>query len=137
MNDATLTEQQLAHAQAFDVRTPDLDEIDFDRYHKPPFGPWNPYWRVFDLVAGRLSDSCRRLLIVGCGNGRDALIYARLGYEVHGFDISPGAIAIAQKAAERHGLQDSARFSVQPAEATSYDADYFDLVLGVNVLHHM
>lgn len=137
MNDSTLTDVQIAHVLAFDERTPEIEDIDFEYYQRPRFGPWNPYWRVFDLASRRLGDGFRRLLIVGCGNGRDALIYSRLGYEVHAFDISPRAIEIARRAAQRFGVLDRLSFTVQAAENLKFDSESFDLVVGVNVLHHM
>lgn len=137
MSESTLTAVQQAHVRAFNERTPDLADVDFERYDRKPFGPWNPYWHVFHLVSQRLSETCRRLLVVGCGNGRDALIYARLGYEVHGFDIAPRAIEIANKIAEKHGYADKVTFSVQSAEDLNYESDSFDLAVGVNVLHHV
>lgn len=136
-DEMNLTDVQRAHALAFDERTPDLPAVDFDRYQRPQFGPWNPYWHVFDHVSRQLSSTCRRLLVVGCGNGRDALIYAHLGFEVHAFDISPRAIEIGAAAARRYGLQERITFSVQPAEKLNYDSDFFNLVVGVNVLHHV
>jgi SAM-dependent methyltransferase len=43
-----------------------------------------------------------RILDAGCGSGRDALHFARLGYDVVAFDASP---AMAAEASSRTGLQ--------------------------------
>lgn len=44
------------------------------------------------------------VLDVGCGQGRDALMIARLGHRVTGVDLSPHGIADLADAAEREGL---------------------------------
>ncbi|MFH1924781.1 MAG: class I SAM-dependent methyltransferase [Planctomycetota bacterium] len=61
---------------------------------------------------------------------------ARLGYEVHGFDISPACIAVAQRLAEKYELADRVSFSVQTAENLEYASETFDIVVGTNILHH-
>lgn len=38
----------------------------------------------------------KKVLDVGCGNGRHVIFFAEQGYDVHGFDISPEAIEIAK-----------------------------------------
>lgn len=52
-----------------------------------------------DLTPGRALD-------LGCGEGGDALWLAERGWTVTGIDVSPTALARAQAAAERAGLQD-------------------------------
>jgi SAM-dependent methyltransferase len=44
-----------------------------------------------------------RVLLVGCGAGRDLLALGRLGYHVDGLDHSPQVIAIARAHLARHG----------------------------------
>ncbi len=137
MDESSFDDVQTAHVEAFNARTRELADIDFEHYDRKPFGPWNPYWHVHHLVSQRLSQNCQRLLVVGCGNGRDALVYARLGYEVYGFDISPRAVAIGIQAAKRYDLADKMFLSVQAAEQLNYESEFFDLAVGVNVLHHV
>lgn len=48
-------------------------------------------------VGSRVSD-------IACGRGRHALAFARLGMEVHGYDLSRRALQIAQERAEEEGL---------------------------------
>ncbi len=49
-------------------------------------------------------DRPRRLLDLGCGEGRNALFFARNGYDVEACDISPEAVAKTAAAAEQLGL---------------------------------
>lgn len=44
------------------------------------------------------------VLDIGCGQGRDALVLARLGYRVTGVDLAPSGIAALRAAAAREGL---------------------------------
>ena len=60
---------------------------------------------ILDPIAGK------RILDVGCGPGRYALEFARRNArEVVGVDFAPGMLAIAQAAADQHGVADRLRF---------------------------
>lgn len=67
-----------------------------------------------------------RMAVLGSGCGHDALLFAAHGFEVTGFDFAPSAIADAQAAARRLGL-DSAQFlqrdifELNPEFAASFD----------------
>jgi len=45
-----------------------------------------------------------RILVIGCGSGRDLIALLRLGYRVEGLDVAPGAIVLARQMLERQGL---------------------------------
>lgn len=98
--------------------------------------PWNAYWHVYELTAQWLAPG-RQLLDYGCGPGQTSVLFAKQGYEVRGFDISPGNIARAQALAEQYGLGDRTDFSVQAAEQLAYPSESFDVVVGLDVLHHV
>lgn len=44
------------------------------------------------------------ILDIGCGSGREAIGFAKSGFKVTGIDISPSAIELAKKNAEKDGL---------------------------------
>jgi SAM-dependent methyltransferase len=46
-----------------------------------------------------------RILVVGCGTGRDLIALLKLGYRVDGLDLAPRAIAVARLMLEKVGLQ--------------------------------
>ena len=77
------------------------------------------------------------MLDFGCGNGVASLRFAKIGYDVYGFDISPNNIRIAKNLAQRYGLDDRIHFSVQRAEELSYPPDFFDIIVGFDILHHL
>lgn len=75
-----------------------------------------------------------RALDVGCGDGRNALYLASLGYEVCAFDLSPAAIVSLDAFSAQHGLP------VQTAVADMMAYDYgdrcYDLLVAETVLGH-
>lgn len=134
----TLSERQQREQAEFTARAAALTrpEINFDHYAHRRFGPWNPYWRVHDLVV-RNYPPPRRLLSYGCGAGRSGLIYAQLGYSVAGIDICAALVDNARYLAEKYGFVDRAVFTVQAAERLDYSDESFDVVVGEDVLHHI
>ncbi len=77
----------------------------------------------------------KRVLIVGCGFGGDALRVAKLGADVYAFDLSPDSLFIARSLADREGLQIS--FDEMPAEKLIYEDSFFDFVIARDILHHV
>ncbi len=77
-------------------------------------GAWDERYSQAGLVWGRDANSFvvsqleglspRRVLDLGCGQGRNALWLASQGHEVTGLDLSPVAIAQASEIAEGAGL---------------------------------
>ena len=85
------------------------------------------------LVACDLKD--KRVLVVGCGFGDDALRLAKLGAQVSAFDLSADLLFLAKKLANREGLNVS--FEQMPAEMLRYDDNFFDCVIARDILHHV
>jgi len=75
-----------------------------------------------------------RILEFGCGVGWLSTFLALRGYEVHGIDISPDAIAAAQNASQARGLP-NLRFAVGDYEDAPPRRD-FDYVIFYGALHH-
>ena len=76
-----------------------------------------------------------RVLDYGCGYGNLGLYLSRNGAQVWGFDLSQPAIETANRAARRYGLV--AEFAQMDAAALTYPDEFFDLVVGFGVLHHV
>jgi len=112
-------------------------EICFDPIAGSERRPWNSYWRTYELAKERYESGARVLLDFCCGSGATSLVFAKIGYDVHGFDITPANIEIARKLSEKHGLTAKTHFSVQPAEKTSFASGSFDVIAGIDVLHHI
>lgn len=113
------------------------DEIDFAPILGDEARPWNPYWFAYQTVHELRAGAQARLLDIGCGAGVDCVRYARLGFDVHGIDVSPGNIARARSLAARH--DSSARVHVQPmvSEQLQFPDETFDVVTGIDILHHV
>lgn len=100
------------------------------------YRPWNPYWHLFALVKERYTPGAR-VLDFGCGWGENAPIFAHIGYQVEGFDISEGNLQIARQLAEKAGVETRIHFSIQRAEHLDYPDGHFDVIAGVDILHHV
>ncbi len=95
---------------------------------------WNAYWQMYAyLLACDLKD--KRVLVVGCGFGDDALRLSKLGANVSAFDLSPDSLQIARKLAVREGLEID--FKEMPAEKMQYPDSTFDCIVARDILHHV
>ena len=87
----------------------------------------------------QIDENCtgQRILEYGCGDGKHALALAHYGAEVVGIDISVEAIRQANAQAHADGLEDKLTFEVMNAEALKFPNEYFDIVCGSSILHHL
>jgi SAM-dependent methyltransferase len=85
------------------------------------------------LVPVLRAHKVRRLLEAGCGSGRDALFYAREGFEVTGTDISEQALRRAGQRAAAEGLQ--AVFLVDDLAESRLPAGTFDAAVAIHLVH--
>jgi len=99
--------------------------------------PWNPYWFLCAEVGALFRSPGQKLLDFGCGPGIYSTIFGKTGFEVFGFDISPNNIAIGRQLAEKYGLSERVHFNVGAAEGLDFADEYFDVVVGVDILHHV
>lgn len=95
---------------------------------------WNAYWRMFHHL-GCLSLTGKRVLVVGCGFGDDALRLSAMGARVTAFDISPESLEIARRLAARECLP--VAYNEMAAERLSYPTGSFDVILARDILHHV
>jgi 2-polyprenyl-3-methyl-5-hydroxy-6-metoxy-1,4-benzoquinol methylase len=68
--------------------------------------PWNmetPPAALVELVKSGKVKPCR-CIDLGCGAGNYSVYLASQGFEVTGVDLSPAAISLAQKNAEKKGV---------------------------------
>ena len=75
----------------------------------------------------------RRILEIGCGNGRDAIFFARAGFVVSAVDVAPGAVELARRNAEAAEVQIDLR--VANAEQLPFPDGAFDALFSLSVLH--
>ena len=79
----------------------------------------------------------KNVLDVGCGDGQNSVLLAKLGALVTGIDISPKSIELAQKKAEISGVKNAARFICSPVEKAEIPPHSFDVIWGDAILHHL
>ncbi len=75
-----------------------------------------------------------RVLDVGCGEGKDAVFFAKNGYKVSAFDITQSGIDKAKRLAERHGVG----IDFFRADILDYRLENeFDVIFCSGVLHYV
>ncbi len=75
-----------------------------------------------------------KVLDVGCGEGKDAVFFARNGYDVTAFDVSDAGIEKTRKLAEQAGV----RVNVFKADILDYRLDtHYDIIFSSGVLHYI
>ena len=84
-------------------------------------------------MVGRIEG--KRVLDVGCGFGRESIMFAQRGAIVHAVDLSEESISRASELAQRIGV--NVTFQVGNIDLIDYDEDYFDVIFNRAILHHL
>lgn len=98
-------------------------------------GPVSPEYNFAAKQLGEVRD--KKLLNLGCGAGEEAIYFAKKGATVWAIDISSQMLKVAKKLATRFGLTKGITFKKDNAEDLSFPENYFDLIFGNSVLHHV
>lgn len=106
-----------------------------ERYSAPGY-----YWgarpsatclRVLELLP---PERPLRLLVIGCGEGRNAVFFARNGYRVSAFDNSPVGVEKTERMAREVGVSIEAFV----ADVNTYrPTESFDVLFSTGVLHYV
>jgi len=121
-------------ADGVDDSTLTIDPLALQRYSRPVLRKrFNQEFRF--LTLGSLAG--KTLLDIGCGDGLNAVMFAKMGAHVTGLDISAGAIRVAQRRAELNGVSTQTHFICAPIETAHLSADSFAIVWGDAILHHV
>ena len=111
-----------------------IDPLAFRRYTRPVLRRrFNKEFRF--RVMGDLGG--KSLLDVGCGDGLNAVMLAKMGANVTGIDVSPKAIELARRRGEVNGVSDRLSLIAAPLETADLPPDTFDLVWADGILHHV
>jgi ubiquinone/menaquinone biosynthesis C-methylase UbiE len=129
------------YAHTFDVN----QTIDFSPIEGPMFEkerrPWNSYWRTYEIPVDcflkKQNKESLHLLDFGCGPGDNSLRFSRIGYKVTGFDISESNIDNCVKLFEKNDVKEKGKFFVSTAESLSLSDQSFDVIVGIDILHHV
>ena len=134
-----LTERQRREREFYDEyahRRSD-EVVDFSPVLGEEQRPWNPYWYVYQSAVNFFSSPEQKLLDFGCGWGSRSIVFAKIGYHVTGFDICEQNILECERRATELGFGDRTHFAVEVAEHLSFENDSFDIITGIDVLHHV
>lgn len=116
----------------------DLDALMQSGLRNDDLPCWAYVWPSGRALVGLLADledlSGRRVLDLGCGPGAVGLAAGRLGADVVFADLSPGAVALATRNAERNGL-DTAQVLELDWNAPPADLGTFDMVVGADLFY--
>lgn len=78
--------------------------------------------------------SILKLLVIGCGEGRNAVFFARNGYDVTAFDLSAKGVEKTRRLAEKA----SVNVNVFQANVNEYRlSEEFDVLFSTGVLHYI
>jgi SAM-dependent methyltransferase len=88
-----------------------------------------------DLMARLGSLSGLEILEIGSGRGEFSVYLGRQGASVTGIDVGPNLVEASRVLAEINGVE--CRFVHSSATELPFDAESFDRVVGVAVLHHL
>lgn len=98
----------------------------------------NPTYSIFQEMKGMLGDvRGKRILECGCGEGWTTAEVAALGGEIDSFDISSVAIEHAKRFLEKREIGERCTLQKMAAENLGYADEYFDIVMGFAILHHL
>lgn len=131
-HDRVFAEQHFHDEQAAEraSRFADVAQLRFTDTAYLDHEPWiRPAFAHLGSLAGK------HVLDYGCGHGMAAVVLARQGATVTGFDLSPGYVAEAQRRAFANEV--AATFVTANAEELPFADHSFDAVWGCAVLHHL
>lgn len=77
----------------------------------------------------------RRLLDVGCGNGRMLIYFSQSGYQVTGFDSSPSALQLSREWLAREKLPGDV-FQADSRYVFPFPDNSYDVLISTQVIHH-
>lgn len=89
-----------------------------------------------ELVIGFLAHNLSgpgRVLDMGCGSGRHAILAAEFGHESYGLDIADGGFSFCQNQASQKNV--NINLKIASMEDTNYNGSYFDAVICYNSIN--
>ncbi|MBN1690442.1 MAG: methyltransferase domain-containing protein [Dehalococcoidia bacterium] len=86
-----------------------------------------------EFIAMMKSHKQDSLLEIGCGNGRDSILFAKAGFKVTSIDIVPKAIKLAKENAQKAKVE--INFEVANVEELPFEDEKFGAVFSLSVLH--
>jgi len=95
----------------------------------------NPWPGTVDFIAEFTEGS--QLIDIGCGNGRNAVYMAGMGFGVTGLDMSPELLQLARENAHEKGVGHRCEFILGDITKLPFHDNNFDGGLYIASLHHL
>jgi len=105
-----------------------------EAYRRRPSGERRPHEDAEFLDQFFKERGVRRILDLGCGDGRHLVFFGGRGYEMFGLDIAPTAIRLANEWLAEKGL--SAELVACDMTTIPWPEGFFDAVVCVQVINH-
>jgi len=126
---------QKKSAKIFDFRK--VDKVDWEAIYAEGGAHWTddlqPSKGAQDFAQKLIDEGKKSVLEIGCGNGRDSILFALAGLKVISIDMVQDAIDMAIENAKNADV--TVDFQVGNAEKLSFDDKSFDAVFTLSVLH--
>ena len=92
----------------------------------------NPF--VVSLLQEFKKDGKDKVLDIGFGMGRHAILFAKEGFDVYGIDTSPTALEQTVERSQKEKVAPKLR--IGEMSDLPFDGSFFDLILAWNVMYH-
>ena len=89
---------------------------------------------VVSLLPRFKNEGIEKILDIGFGLGRHAILFAKEGFDVYGIEASPAGLKYAIKWSEKEKV--APKLTIGEMSHLPFDSDFFDLVIAWNVLYH-
>ncbi len=114
-------------------RSPGFWNLLAKRYSRQPIADETAYQMKLAKTQTRFKPDMQ-VLEIGCGTGSTAIVHAPHVQHIRAVDYSKNMIAIARQRAAEAGVT-NIDFEVQGIDAMAAEADTYDAVLALNILH--
>ncbi len=110
------------------------------QYEESPYPRWSTYTKQIynETIEGRLRDNKARILVAGCGTGREAIELAHVfpDANVLGLDLSYASLSYGAAKAQEFGVR-NVEFKQADILKLGNFGERFDYIASTGVLHHM
>lgn len=90
-----------------------------------------------ELVLNKCLPLKGEILEIGTGKGHFSVALAKSGYKFKSVDISEEEQKFALLNLQYFGLENNVELRIENAEQLSYPDNYFDVIVSVNLIHHL
>lgn len=94
-----------------------------------------PFARFDEVIREFQAHECKRVLDLGCGNGRHLVQLAKLGFKTVGLDISPTGLRLTREWLGEEGLN-ADTLAADVRRSLPFRSRSFDGLLSTQVIHH-